>query len=107
MAADSTTPRAPHRGRSLSRALDAAIEKGTAGTLPEDTKHPKWEEQPDGSRTRKVNGIRIVDRTTAADRDDAAIEHLIAEDEQDGRVRIVGLDAACRPVYVTTLFGYL
>jgi hypothetical protein len=73
--------------------------------LPEHTEHPKWEERPDGSRTRKVNGIRIVDRTRATDRGGAAIEHLLAEEDDGGHVKILGLDAACRPVYVTTLFG--
>jgi hypothetical protein len=107
VAADSTTPRAPHRGRSPPRAPDADMQEGNGhGALPEDTKHPKWEERPDGSRTRKVNGIRIVDRTTAAD-PRPGIEHLVAEHDEGGRVRIVGLDADCRPVYVTTLFGYL
>jgi hypothetical protein len=72
--------------------------------LPEDTQHPQWEERPDGSRTRKVNGIRIVDRTRPGG-GAPAIEHLVAEDQDGGRVRIVGFDADCRAVYVTMLFG--
>jgi hypothetical protein len=65
--------------------------------MPDDAPQPGWEQQPDGSRTKVTNGIRITDRTR---RRPAPIEHLVA-DEQDGHAVIVGLDARCRPVYVT------
>jgi hypothetical protein len=59
---------------------------------------PRWDEQPDGSRTRRSNGIRIVDRTSRT-----GIEHLVAEQQADGSVVVVGLDAGCRPIYVRAL----
>jgi hypothetical protein len=68
--------------------------------MPDKGKPPRWEDQPDGSRVRRSNGIRIVDRTGGAVA--LAIEHLVAWEEGDGTV-LMGLDAACRPVYVTTL----
>jgi hypothetical protein len=56
-----------------------------------------WSEQPDGSRVRRVNGIRIIDRT-------ARIQHLVTwQDEQAGQVVVMGVDARCRPVYITAL----
>jgi hypothetical protein len=56
-----------------------------------------WSEQPDGSRVRRLNGIRIVDRTTR-------IQHLVTwQDEQAGQVVVMGVDARCRPVYITAL----
>jgi hypothetical protein len=72
---------------------------------------PEWEERPDGSRVRIVNGIRIVDRTDRAQpsqgddepRPSGAIEHLVARPEEEGRVVIIGLDAECHAVYTTTL----
>jgi hypothetical protein len=67
------------------------------GTMPDDTTQPRWEHQPDGSRTKITNGIRITDRTR---RRRAPIEHLLAHEEH-GHAVIVGLDALCRPVYVT------
>ena len=58
-----------------------------------------WNEQPDGSRVRRVNGIRIVDRTTGS-----RIQHLVTwQDEQAGEVVVMGVDARCRPVYITAL----
>jgi hypothetical protein len=58
-----------------------------------------WSEQPDGSRIRHENGIRIVDRTTRS-----RIEHLVTwQDEQAGQVIVMGVDARCRPVYITAL----
>lgn len=60
-----------------------------------------WSEQPDGSRVRWENGIRIVDRTTR--RPAAAIEHLVTWPEQNGQVVVLGLDVSCRPVYITSL----
>jgi hypothetical protein len=70
--------------------------------MPDSTPQPEWEERPDGSRVRVVNGIRIVDRSDRADRP-GPIEHLVARQEEDGRVVILGLDADGRPVYTTTL----
>jgi hypothetical protein len=80
--------------------------------VPHDGK-PQWEQQPDGSRVRFVNGIRIIDRTGHAQRElaameqleraHAAIEHLVALQEPDGQVVILGLDPTCRPVYRTVL----
>jgi hypothetical protein len=69
--------------------------------VPESTGRPSWEPQPDGSRVRFSNGIRIVDRTRRAAV--ARIEHLVALQEPDGAVVVVGLDAGCRPIYTTTL----
>jgi hypothetical protein len=58
-----------------------------------------WSEQPDGSRARHENGIRIIDRTTRS-----RIEHLVTwQDEQAGQVVVMGVDARCRPVYITAL----
>jgi hypothetical protein len=62
---------------------------------------PTWDEEADGSRVRLSNGIRIVDRTTRGAKP-GAIEHLVTWEEGGGTV-LMGLDAACRPVYVTTL----
>jgi hypothetical protein len=43
-----------------------------------------WSEQPDGSRNR--------------------IEHLVTwQDEQAAQVVVMGVDASCRPVYITVL----
>jgi hypothetical protein len=72
---------------------------------------PEWEERPDGSRVRIVNGIRIVDRSDRGqpghDNSEAPpsgpIEHLVARQEEGGRVVILGLDVDSRPVYTTTL----
>jgi hypothetical protein len=61
----------------------------------------EWSEQPDGSRVRWDNGIRIVDRTRR--RPTADIEHLVTWPEQSGQVVVMGLDASCRPVYITAL----
>jgi hypothetical protein len=60
-----------------------------------------WTEQPDGSRVRFDNGIRIVDRTTR--HPTTGIEHLVTWPEQGGQVVVMGLDASCRPVYITAL----
>ena len=69
--------------------------------MPESIGRPNWEHQPDGSRVRLSNGIRIVDRSSrAAPR---RIEHLYALLEPDGKVVVVGLDAGCRPVSTTAM----
>ena len=60
-----------------------------------------WTEQPDGSRVRYENGIRIVDRTKR--RPETGIEHLVTWPEQSGQMVVMGLDASCRPVYITAL----
>jgi hypothetical protein len=64
-----------------------------------------WTDQPDGSRVRETNGIRIVDRTAGAAR--ARVEHLVTWQEEGGRVVVLGLDGACRPVTMTTMYSYL
>jgi hypothetical protein len=69
--------------------------------VPESAGRPNWERQPDGSRVRLSNGIRIVDRTSRAAA--SRIEHLLAVQERDGAVVVVGLDAGCRPIYTTAL----
>jgi hypothetical protein len=69
--------------------------------VPESIGRPNWEYQPDGSRVRLSNGIRIVDRTSRAAA--SRIEHLFALQEPDGAVVVVGLDAGCRPIYTTTM----
>jgi hypothetical protein len=61
----------------------------------------EWSEQPDGSRVRWENGIRIVDRTRR--RPAVDIEHLVTWPEHGGQVVVMGLDASCRPVYITAL----
>jgi hypothetical protein len=77
--------------------------------MPDHTpRKPEWEERPDGSRVRIVNGIRIVDRSESQQGGNeappsGAIEHLVARQEEGGRVVILGLDVDCRPVYTTTL----
>ena len=80
--------------------------------MPDHTSRtPEWEERPDGSRVRIVNGIRIVDRTDRTQPSDGGdeprpngpIEHLVARQEEEGRVVIIGLDAECHAVYTTTL----
>jgi hypothetical protein len=50
-----------------------------------------------------TNGIRIIDRTVRTERPKREIEHLVAHEEEGGLVVILGLDAACRPVYQATL----
>jgi hypothetical protein len=60
-----------------------------------------WTQLPDGSRARWDNGIRIVDRTQRPRPD--AIEHLVTWPEQGGNLVVMGLDASCRPVYITAL----
>jgi hypothetical protein len=80
--------------------------------MPDHTpRKPEWEERPDGSRVRIVNGIRIVDRSDRGESQQGgneappseAIAHLVARQEEGGRVVILGLDVECRPVYTTTL----
>jgi hypothetical protein len=61
----------------------------------------EWTDQPDGSRVRVVNGIRIVDRTTRPV--DTGIEYLVTWQDADGRVVVEGLDETCHPVMRTTL----
>jgi hypothetical protein len=75
------------------------------------SRKPEWEERPDGSRVRIVNGIRIIDRGDRSESPQGGsepapsgpIEHLVARQEEGGRVVILGLDAECRAVYTTTL----
>jgi hypothetical protein len=69
--------------------------------MPDNRSQPRWEEQPDGSRVRRSNGIRIVDRTVRRAAS-GAIEHLVTWEDGEGTV-LMGLDAACRPVYLTRL----
>jgi hypothetical protein len=71
--------------------------------MAENMQEPEWEERKDGSRVRFVNGIRIVDRSDRTEPSSAKIEHLVARPEEDGRVVILGLDAAGRAVYTATL----
>ena len=59
--------------------------------------HPRWEPQPDGSRKKITDGIRITVRPPRAE---PRIEHLVAWQEH-GETRILGLDAGCWPVYET------
>ena len=66
---------------------------------------PDWKDQPDGSRMRVSNGIRIVDRTTR--RAEGDVEHLVTWQEDGGKVVVLGLDRACRPVTLTTMYSYL
>jgi hypothetical protein len=78
--------------------------------IPEETQQPDWELQPDGSRVRVTDGIRIVDRTSqpaAVDDPLAAVEHLVTWQEDAGRVVVLGLDAGCRPLSLATLYAYL
>jgi hypothetical protein len=58
---------------------------------------------------RRSNGIRIVDRTPRGEGDLPAseIEHLVSWQEEGGAVVVLGVDATCRPVYLTTLYSYL
>jgi hypothetical protein len=71
--------------------------------MPENpSQQPQWEERPDGTRVRIVNGIRIVDQSEARQGAPGPIEHLVAR-EEDAGVVIVGLDADNRAVYTTTL----
>jgi hypothetical protein len=60
----------------------------------------EWEQRPDGARSRKINGIRFTDRSSSA-RDE--IEHLVAHRETGGALVVIGLNAACQPVYQATL----
>jgi hypothetical protein len=69
----------------------------------EDRNTPEWEEQPDGSRIRLSNGIRITDRRRASEPSRPEIEHLVADQEPGGAVVILGLDAGGKPVYTTIL----
>ena len=74
--------------------------------MSEDTPQPDWQTQPDGSRVRLSNGVRIVDRTAIPKRaaDEASsIEHLVTWQEDDGSVVVIGLDGACQAVYSTVL----
>ncbi|MCW2953524.1 MAG: hypothetical protein JWQ48_2694 [Conexibacter sp.] len=71
---------------------------------------PRWQSQPDGSRIRHSNGIRIVDRTrdaTFATVEPNPIEHLVTWQEPGGNVLVLGLDAGCRPISLTTMYAYL
>jgi hypothetical protein len=74
--------------------------------MSEATPQRDWKTQPDGSRVRLSNGIRIVDRSAvpnqAAD-EASSIEHLVTWQEDDGTVVVIGLDGACTAVYSTVL----
>jgi hypothetical protein len=59
---------------------------------------------------RRSNGIRIIDRTVSRAGGDAPpteIEHLVTWQEDGGVVVVLGLDVACRPVSMTTMYAYL
>ena len=73
--------------------------------IADNAKQPEWDEQPDGSRVRLSNGIRIVDRSRrlSGDQQQPLIEHLVASPQEDGQLVILGLDGACKTVYMTTL----
>ena len=74
--------------------------------MSEDTPHGEWKAQPDGSRVKLSNGIRIVDRSAIPKQalDEASsIEHLVTWQEDDGSVVVIGLDAMCQAVYSTVL----
>lgn len=78
--------------------------------ISENTQDPTWDDRPDGSRVRRSNGIRIVDHTRTRGRHDeqnGGIEHLVTWQEDGGAVVVLGVDAACRPVYLTTFYSYL
>jgi hypothetical protein len=62
----------------------------------------EWTHQPDGSRVRVTNGIRIVDRTTPR-ADNSGVEHLVTWQDGDGDVVVVELDDAGLPVSMTTM----
>jgi hypothetical protein len=70
---------------------------------------PRWQPQPDGSRIRHSNGIRIVDRTRDAlpAVEPSPIEHLVTWQEPGGHVLVLGLDAGCKPISLTTMYAYL
>jgi len=70
------------------------------GVDPECTM-PRWTDEPDGSRVRVTNGIGIVDRTRRLA--ESGVEHLVTWQE-DG---VPGLDKACRPVTLTTMYSHL
>lgn len=74
------------------------------GVDPECTM-PRWTDEPDGSRVRVTNGIRIVDRTRHLA--ESGVEHLVTWQEDGGRVLVLGLDKACRPVTLTTMYSHL
>lgn len=67
-------------------------------TMPEST---NWEQQPDGARSRKINGIRVT--VSSSPRSRHAIAHLMAHRESGGALVVTGLDDACRAVYQTVL----
>ena len=81
--------------------------------IPESRQQPRWEEQPDGSRVRLSDGIRITDRTPRGARAGAdehalaAAEHLVTWQEDGGRVVVLGLDERCRALSIATLYSYL
>jgi hypothetical protein len=58
-----------------------------------------WEQRPDGTRSRKINGIRVTVGGTPRDE----IAHLVAHRERGGALVVIGLNSACRPVYQATL----
>lgn len=66
--------------------------------MPEST---DWEQQPDGARSRKINGIRVT--VSSSPRSRHAIAHLMAHRESGGALVVTGLDDACRAVYQTVL----
>lgn len=78
--------------------------------ISENAEQHQWEQQPDGSRVRYANGIRIVDRGSrrALPEPPASdVEHLVTWQEEGGRVIVLGLDAACKPRTITTMYSYL
>lgn len=87
----------------------ARRQAGKERPIPESTEQPRWEEQPDGTRFRYANGIRIVDRSRRRlpEPPPSPVEHLVTWQEDGGRVIVLGLDASCRPHTITTMYSYL
>lgn len=61
----------------------------------------EWQRQPDGSRSRRINGIRVTVGGGRRPRDEIA--HLVAHRETGGALVVIGLNHACQPVYQATL----
>jgi hypothetical protein len=55
------------------------------------------------------NSVWPMEPTLPPAPDDEApvIEHLVTWQEEGGHVVVLGLDATCRPAYLTTLYSYL
>jgi hypothetical protein len=78
--------------------------------ISQNPESPQWQPQPDGSRIRHSNGIRIVDRTRQPALpavEPSPIEHLVTWQEPGGHVLVLGLDAGCKPISLTTMYAYL